>query len=343
MVVLRRIVIGLAVLLLVFVTAGFAALNNAAAMAWAARVFIGRPAQGVVVEELRFDSLTYAYPSSWSLGKVRLRMLVEKKAVVLTALRVDIQDALELVSGGGRARVSLAGGQGEYEHVKAGNISLQADLIRAAKNIIYHGEMTAASVVRDKVAVTSLKARFAGNARELAMTEIEHGFCGGRVEGTVRLEFGRAPRYEVNLSVRDIDPVELERALGGVFHELRGRMAGRLRLKGTGGRLDGLEMAWDMPSGGQVSAALLSSLSAYLPGSAEKSRVEALIRSGGKLAVEVFSFTMKNDAPDHLSGKFGLKSREANLELNISHEVTVDARIDALLQAWSALFTKERR
>ena len=38
-----------------------------------------------------------------------------------------------------------------------------------------------------------------------------------------------------------------------------------------------------------------------------------------------------------LSGEIGIKSREANLELNVTHEIRVDARIDSLLQAWQAV------
>ena len=142
----------------------------------------------------------------------------------------------------------------------------------------------------------------------------------------------------MTLALQSVDCNELEQALGGVFRELGGKLSGSLHVAGTGQQVGLFDTAWNMPGGGAVSAELLSSITRYIPDSVQKKRLDFLIRSGAKLPVESFMFTLKNDSPEQLSGIIGLKSREANLELNVTHEIRVDARIDALIRAWQAVF-----
>ena len=93
-----------------------------------------------------------------------------------------------------------------------------------------------------------------------------------------------------------------------------------------------------MPSGGKVSASLLAALTQYLPQSREKKRLDVLIRKGGKVALEAFSFTMKGGQAGKFSGDVRLKSREINLELNLTHEINTDGTIDSLFGYWGKFF-----
>jgi hypothetical protein len=193
-----------------------------------------------------------------------------------------------------------------------------------------------AQVSQEPFSVSDVRTDFSGNERSVTLSNLTADVYGGKLSG--KAVFTVPERYDVELALKEVDSGELERAMGGVFRELGGKLSGQLHVAGSGQRIDLFDTSWNMPSGGALSAALLSSITRYIPDSVQKKRIDFLIRSGGKLAVESFLFTLKNDSPEQLSGQISLKSREANLDLNVTHEIRVDARIDSLLQAWQAVF-----
>lgn len=186
--------------------------------------------------------------------------------------------------------------------------------------------------------MTEIQAEFSGDERSVVLTNLTAAVYGGELSGSATVKFGPPAGYDAVLALQSVDCGELEQALGGVFRELGGKLSGSLRMAGCGRQIDRFDTAWNMPGGGAVSAALLSTITQYIPDSEQKKRLDFLIRTGAKLPVESFIFTLKNDSPDRLSGIVGLKSREANLELNVTHEIRVDTRIDSLIQAWQAMF-----
>ncbi len=336
--ILRNIIIGFFLFLLLVVSAGSYAVNNAGAMGFIAREAVRKYVRSVEVKELKFGSLVYSFPSGWVLKDVRIRLLSDKRLFTFSSARIEIRDALNWLKPRRPVHVVLSEADGVYDKLKVSGVSVQADVSREGARAVFRGEIEAASFFWDKVGGSAAKVFFTADPRVAVMNNIQADVYGGRLTGTSTVVFGKTPRYEVNAVLSGVDIAQLDRTLGGAFHELGGTLSGSARVAGVGQQINALDMSWNMPSGGKVSAALLASIASYLPASVEKKRIDSLIRSGGKLAVEVFSFTIRNDMPDHLSGTIGLKSREANLELNISHEVKVDARLDSLLTAWGVVF-----
>jgi len=195
-----------------------------------------------------------------------------------------------------------------------------------------------AEIAQESLRMTEIRTDFSGDARSVVMSNLTAGVYSGVLSGRVESVFGPPAAYDITLALDSVDCGEPEQALGGVFRELGGTLSGQLQIAGTGNQVDRFDTSWNMPAGGAVSAELLSSITRYIPDSAQRKRLDFLIRSGGKLPVESFVLTLKNDAPDRLSGIIGVKSREANLELNLTHEIQVDTRIDSLIQVWQAMF-----
>ncbi|HPR83847.1 MAG TPA: hypothetical protein PLD51_08315 [Pontiellaceae bacterium] len=310
--------------------------TNARAMEFVIRQVLARTAPQV--QEFRIGSLDYSFPASWTLERVQAAVPLQGRPVRLFANQLEIKDAQHLLKEGASMQLEVRGAEAAYEQLKVRGAACAVDLSRSASGLSYRGTASLETVLRSPLSLSDITAEFTGNEQELVLNRLTAAVYGGRLSGSGRAVFGPPATYTAALEVQALDCAELEQALGGVFRELGGKLSGQLQLAGSGRRIDEFDTAWSMPSGGAVSAELLSSIADYLPDSAQKKRIDFLIRSGGKLAVESFQVTLKNDSPEQLSGIIGLKSREANLELNITHEIRVDARIDALLQAWQAVF-----
>ncbi|MBF0594742.1 MAG: hypothetical protein HQL22_07225 [Candidatus Omnitrophica bacterium] len=342
MMLFRHIAVGLVVVAALVLSAGWAAANSTRGMAYVIRAVLARTVKAVEVKDLRFGSLTYSFPSSWSFKEVRLQLSTGNKVATFFAPQVEITDVLDVLTSERAGQLVVSRADVFYDKFKANAVSGRMTLTRQHGGLRYKGDLSAAAAAWDKIAAAAIEAAFEGDTRELTCGYVTADAYNGKISGMMRLTFTAPAGYLVDANFQEMDSALLERSLGGAFRELGGRLSGHMRVSGTGERIEDLEASSKMPGGGAVSAALLSTIASYLPSSAQKKRLDALISSGGKLAVEVFSFTIRNDGPDHLSGEIGLKSREANLELNVSHEISVDARIDSLLRAWSAVFKQER-
>jgi hypothetical protein len=331
---LRNILIGL----LLFVSTGFVVLavvaTNVRAMEFVVRQVLQRTAKDV--QSFSLGSLDYSFPSSWTLGGVRATVLAQGKPALIYAGRVELKDVFHLLSDGEHAQVTISDGSAACDQLKLRGASCAIDLSKLTNGVSYRGNVLLADVSQSPFSVSDVKTDFSGDQQSVTLSNLTAAVYGGKLSGATVFTFPAG--YDVNVNLQNADVDELERAMGGVFRELGGKLSGRLHVAGVGQRVDLFDTSWNMPSGGAISAELLSSITRYIPDSVQKKRIDFLIRSGGKLAVESFLFTLKNDSPEQLSGVIGLKSREANLELNVTHEIRVDARIDSLLQAWQAVF-----
>jgi len=332
--VLRNIAIGLLLFALTVFIAIAVVATNVRAMEFVVRQVLQRTAKEV--QSFSLGSLDYSFPLSWTLGDVRATVLSKGKPALIYVNQVEIKDALHLLTDGEHAQVNVRGGSASYDQLKVRGASCAVDLTKLTNGIFYHGNVLLADVSQEPFSVSDVKTDFDGDEQSVTLSNLTASVYGGKLTGTA--VFTAPKNYDVDLALQEVDSGELERAMGGVFRELGGKLSGQLHVVGAGQRIDLFDTSWNMPSGGAVSAELLSSITRYIPDSVQKKRIDFLIRSGGKLAVESFLFTLKNDSPEQLSGQIGIKSREANLELNVTHEIRVDARIDSLLQAWQAVF-----
>lgn len=318
----------------------FSAANHAGAMRYVLCTALGKTRGNVTVKDIRFTGLKYSFPLSWVFDGVEIRILQGSKMVFVSAAELAVEDAGGLLFEGRTTKLGLKRAEMAWDKLTLKNVSGTAELSRTADGPVYKGSFSAGSLSWDKLAVFTLSGNFLGDAHKADMKDLKGDFYGGKLSGLAGIKSGPLPEYDINISLANADPELLARALGGAFREFSGRLTGSVRLAGQGTRINALNMSWNLPQGGEVSAALLSSVSAYFPPSVEKKRLDKLIRAGEKLAVEVFLFTMRNDAPDHLTGQIGLKSRRANLDLNVTHDISVDARVDSLLRAWAAVFKR---
>lgn len=332
--ILRNIFIGLLLLVLTAFCMLVLTATNVRAMEFVIRQILQRTAQEV--QSFSLGSMTYAFPSSWLFGDLRVTVLVKGRPVPVYAAQVELKDALHLLTDGKLSQVSVRGGEAACGKLKVTGASCNADLLKSTNGISCRGNIFLAQVLQDPFSVSDVRTDFSGDKQSMTLSNLTAAVYGGRLSGAA--VFTLPEHYDVDLTLHGVDSVELERVMGGIFRELDGRLSGRLHAAGAGQQIDLFDTSWTMPSGGALSAELLSSITRYIPDSVQKKRIDFLIRSGGKLAVESFLVTLKNDAPDRLSGQIGVKSREANLELNVTHEIRVDARIDSLVQAWQAVF-----
>ncbi len=288
--------------------------------------------------QVRIGTVVYAFPDDWTLGDVQVSLALKTGPVRITVREGRLTHALSLLRDGDSPRFNCGGGTIAFGALKAEGVEIVLAAAGLGADIHYTGRAAIAQVSWDKVAVTALKASVSGGIKEVLCRDLTAAAYGGLISGTVRASLGAPVSYEADVSVNNVDPGVIAAALGGVFNDLLGGLSGKFHITGRGTLVDGLDTGWSMPAGGKISASLLAVVMSYIPATTQKARVEKIIARNGKIAVEVFGFTIRNDRPGHFSGEIGIRSREANLELNVTHDVNVDGRLDELLKAWKTVF-----
>ncbi len=199
------------------------------------------------------------------------------------------------------------------------------------------GPVTVETLMWDKLKAGKTSFSLTGVGNALEFRDIRSEAYGGMISGMTRILL-KPISYVADIRLDRLQTFRLAEFNEQISTQMAGRISGIVRVAGDAQRPTLIDADLQMPSGGKVNAALLSALTQYLPKSQERKRLDILIRNGGKLAVEVFSFTIKSNTPDHLSGMIKLASKEANIELNLTHDILTDGTWDGLAESWRAIF-----
>ncbi len=297
------------------------------------RALAGRP--GVVMKELRIGRQSFSLPGRLELKDVRIELGINGKPLILETPGVIVTGLQSVWGRERRILVSLEHAHGVYDAGDAREAGLQLTLAGDTLS----GSVTAQEAVWDNIRARAVSAFIIIKGAEIEWRAVKLQAYGGRVTGQAVVHLGPSLTYAAEIFVEGCDVAQLAELNRELADQLNGVMTGAVKLAGGIGTVDTLDVDLTMPAGGQVSAALLAALTQYLPRSREKKRLDFLIRNGGKLAMELFSFTMKGGAKGKFTGELRLRSREVNLELNLAHEINTDGTL-ASLAAYGQKFLK---
>jgi hypothetical protein len=282
---------------------------------------------GIVVERAHIARLRVAWPGGLRLEDVQLGLAVggkplsiEAPAVALSGLQTFFSRDRQILLLADRAHVTYD--KGEAVMIRFAG-TLTADGIS--------GPVTLSALRWDKLQAADVSAFVTINAAGTHVRHLKAAAYDGSVSGMMTLQAKKNNAYLVELSLQGIDVVKMSDLDPEIGTRLSGLVTGAVTFEGFGAQMRSLDVDLSMPSGGKVSAALLAALTQYLPHSREKERLDLLVRNGGKLAMETLGVSMKGGAEGRFSGEVHLKSREVNLELNLTHEINTDGTLTSLL------------
>ena len=288
--------------------------------------------RGVVLKSVHIGNQRLSLPGRLQFKDIKVFCEFNGTPLLLEAPRVEVTGLQSFLSADRRLLV-------EAEHVFAGYGVGELRDGKVALTVVREGisgPVTAVSLRWDKIEAANAAAFVIIKASDVELRAVELQAYGGEVSG--KFQARSLPRaaaiYNGEFFIQDIDVAQLTEVNRDVASQLGGRVTGSLKWEGDAGAWQSFETDLTMPAGGQLSASLLAALTQYLPASREKKRLDVLIRKGGKLAMEVFSFTMKGGEGGRFAGEIRLRSREINLELNLEHEINTDGTIASLAAYW---------
>jgi hypothetical protein len=297
----------------------------------AAKFLAAKP--GVVVRRVHIDGQKFSLPGRLELQKVDVAFEVNGKTLLFQAPQAVLTGLQTLGSVDRRIMVTAEGMMARYDlgQVKEG----RADLVVDHEGV--SGPLTVVEGNWDKLRAKDFSAFLIVNAAGIELRTLKASAYGGRITGKIFMDTSAAKAagtYRADLFIEGLDMSRLADVNPEIAVQLNGLVTGVVKLEGDGKAVRTVDTDLAMPTGGKVSASLLAALTQYLPQSREKNRLDVLIRKGGKVALEAFSFTMKGGEAGKFAGEIRLKSREINLELNLEHEINTDGTIESLLGYW---------
>ena len=291
---------------------------------------------GARVTELAAVRQRFSWPDSFTWDNVRIGIEIKGRTYHVTAPGLMVSGVRSILRDRSLLAVSVTNADalfppGEAKGVQAAfKVSLQGRQL-----VLIEGPVTIASVAWDKIEARQVVFQFSGGLHEFEFRDIRAAAYGGTITGSARVvPVGLA--YSADITVAGLETAELADLNDQIASQVAGRVNGHMRLVGRGDILLTLESDWSMSNGAKVNAALLSLLTQYIPQSEERKRLDALILKGGQLPVEVLAFQLRSDTPRHLGGEIKLKSREVNLELNITNDINTDGTLTSLVDYWKA-------
>ena len=297
------------------------------------RALAGQP--GVVVKELRIGQQHFSLPGRLEFQDVRLGLEINAKSLTLDIPEILVTGLQSVWAGERRILLSAAHVHGRYDVGEAVDAGLQFTFVGEGVS----GPVTVAALSWDKLHAREVAAFLIFNRSGIEVHAVKMKAYAGGVTGQSVVRLRPLLTYTAEVFIEACDVAQLSDINRDLADQLNGAVTGTVKLAGDAVVLKTLDADLTMPAGGRVSASLLAALTQYLPQSREKKRLDFLIRNGGKLAMELFSFTMKGVGQGKFSGELHLRSREINLELNLTHEINTDGTL-ASLAAYGQKFLK---
>ena len=324
------------ILILIFVAAESVnwALNSAWLSAQLARWEIEHLLPGARVTELSARGQHYSWPGNLAWDDVRFGVMLKGRDYHATLPHLAVSGGQTLFYDRSSLKILIKGAEVLCSPgaVKGVDAEFLASL-EQRKLILLEGPVTAAAVTWDKLVAQNVSFHVSKDSGEFLFTNILVSAYGGKVTGSAHVK-PEGMIFTADLLADGIDTAKLADLNDQISSQVTGRANGHVRLSGRGEELVFLESDCSMLRGAKVNAALLSALAQYIPASQEKKRLDKLIKKGGQLPVEVLAFKFSSDTPQHLRGDIKLKSREVNLELNLTNDINTDGTLMSLLDYW---------
>ena len=286
---------------------------------------------GVVVKAVSVGGQHFYLPGRFHFQSVRVALLLHGRELVALAPEVDVSGLQQWF--GPDRRFLLDVPQARLQYDKGDIKDLRAQFTVTAQGL--SGPVSAAACQWDKWQVTDADAFMIVTASGVELRALKFKAYDGVLTGKVMVGAATVPvSYAGEIFVEGLNVIKLGEVNPAIADQLDGVTSGTVSFKGDVDSLQGMDASLAMPKGGNVSAALLAALTQYLPASSEKKRLDRLIRQGGKLGMELFSFTLKGGDQGRFAGELHLRSRAINLELNLTHEINTDGTIASMLANW---------
>lgn len=285
--------------------------------------------KGTRILEMNIERQSFIWPGRFEFEDVSVTFWEggERRPFALRKLQIDGIDRL-FSSGPIEAKLTGLNLQTSVFKVNEvdGAVTLSLNKDHSLHSIA--GELTAASVDYQTLLVEYLRSDIAGDDRRIHFKDFLANFNGGVVRGEILLDYAPKLSYSIKLNFNDVDLSRLEKTHSAIFSYVQGVVEGDIQIEGDAGSFSSIIGRFDTSGGGQIKAFLLKHLLEYLPAhSAERSRLETIIRQGGYVKLEVADGQINSADEEHLNIRLHLFSQAHNLDITYPVDVYVEGGI----------------
>ena len=170
------------------------------------------------------------------------------------------------------------------------------------------------------------------NRPRLEVTNMHADFYDGQLSGEILLAYRPELPYHMNLEIKRANLDLLGEDQKALFGALHGTMNMTLDMRADKEQIRQLKGDLTLSPGSTVNAGLASFLLAYLPKtSSQHAALSALVAKGGLLFLDDTSFRFENLNTEALRGGLNVKSKELNLNANVTVDLNVEGGMHNLL------------
>lgn len=302
------------------------------------RGVVAHQAKNIQLTDLKIKDQYFYFPGKIVLKDVSCTARINGRVLTMTAPEIQAVGLETLLLSKKAVAFYVTGAEVSFVPLQLLNMDVSLTMLRRDDGLfMVEGPVRIRSVRFDKAELEDVLFQLVGDASSLEARDINARLYGGTVQGSSRIELS-GMAYTASLNIDDVETARAAAWNVAFSDQLAGRLSGHVVLTGKAEVLDEITTDWRMLDGSSVNASLLSALTQYIPQSREKKRLEVLINAGGKLPVQLFSFAVKTITSRRLLGEIHLKSRDVNLEINITNDINTDGTLTSLLGYWQTYF-----
>lgn len=290
--------------------------------------------KGVKFEQLTVKDAGFTSDGSYRIDEMTAAFYVpkENKQYTLGVKKINLQkrpkDLLVTVTG-----LKL---KDKMQDIEIQNLDLNAsaELFRFE---YLQGTLKVLKVQYGEYQVKNIISNIEGQKNSFLFDQFKADFYGGNLRGNFSFVYAPQPAYHINIELKEVDALLLRKAQPA-FENIRGRISGPLVIDGNLNEITSLQGALKTVKGAEIKAFLLQPILQYVPVSKQKQQLEKVIAIDGLVPLQTAEIYLDSLERNKLSSRLKLKSKEYNLDLNISLDLNVDGGLMRLLTVNKDIF-----
>jgi hypothetical protein len=179
--------------------------------------------------------------------------------------------------------------------------------------------------------VKNIQAKAVVRREDATLFDIQAYSYEGQLKGIAQVYFIPLVRYVANLTFENLETIALEKLNTPFFSQIRGQVYGTIHVKGPAGGLEKIAMNVMLADGGKIQAQMLSPLLNYIPMSTQSKILQTAIEQKQLMSIDSGRLTLSNKDAEKIITGIQLKSKDLNLDVNVTVDIMIDGGLKRLL------------
>ncbi|MDD5672497.1 MAG: hypothetical protein PHN49_12760, partial [Candidatus Omnitrophica bacterium] len=274
----------------------------------------------ISLRDLVIESQACYFPKEFIFAEVSGTLERDKEIYEFRFEAIQLSDILKLIFFQDGTTLEIRNGSLKASSFRLDGLDAQ---LRHQDQKQWSGPVSVSEAESQGLHAANIRAQIVIKSKEVAIPDISADAYQGKVAGNGYLYFLPSAHYAAQGVLEGIDTKGMEEVHPSLFSQIHGRISGMIEIQGQFGGIEHAQLDVGLGKDGEIQAALLESLLAYIPQSVQKQNLAVAIQNNSRVRLKDARLKLADQDSETVSADIQFQSEELNLDVNLIVDIIV--------------------